>query len=65
MNERRSKRKRSVLGHSPEPAQRFPIVRRYYRPGVDLDDRLKRVFALLSLAPEEKLDDARKRELAA
>jgi hypothetical protein len=34
----------------------YPIILRSYEPVADLDDRLKRIFAVLSLPPLEELN---------
>jgi hypothetical protein len=31
----------------------FPVIRRSYQPVADLDERLRRVFAILSLPPQD------------
>jgi len=47
---------RQSAPHLDEDDERFPMIRRSYRPGVDLDERLRRVFALVSLAPDGDAD---------
>jgi len=31
----------------------FPVIRRSYQPVADLDERLRRAFAILSLPPQD------------
>jgi hypothetical protein len=38
---------------SDETPTCFPVIRRSYQPGADLDERLSRVFAILSLPPQD------------
>jgi hypothetical protein len=37
-------------------AESYPIIIRSYEPVADLDDRLQRIFAVLSLPPREELN---------
>jgi hypothetical protein len=38
---------------STTAAESYPIIIRSYEPVADLDDRLKRIFAVLSLPPRK------------
>jgi len=38
---------------SDETPASFPVIRRSYQPVADLDERLRRVFAILSLPPQD------------
>lgn len=53
--------KESAPDPPSEPLEAFPMIRRSYRPATDLDERLKRVFALLSIAPRAEVDEKPKR----
>jgi hypothetical protein len=44
-------------GSTPTERSEFPVIRRSYQPVVDLDERLRRVFALLSLPPDTEPSD--------
>jgi hypothetical protein len=41
---------------SETAADSYPIILRSYEPVADLDDRLKRIYAVLSLPPLEELN---------
>jgi hypothetical protein len=41
---------------SETAAESHPIIARSYEPVADLDDRLQRIFAMLSLPPLEELN---------
>ncbi len=42
----------------------FPVIRRSYRPLPDVDERLRRVFALLAVAPAAEGEDVPREEAA-
>jgi len=45
-----------------EPAEEsYPIILRSYEPVADLDDRLRRIFTVLSLPPLEEASAPRRR----